>query len=173
MGNPKGIKRDTHAFSVLEQRRREGAALLRKGMKQAEVARQLKVSATSVSRWARALKQDGLRGLRSAGRAGRKPRLSNPQKARVRRVLMAGPEAHGYDTSLWTLPRITRVIQEVCGVSYHPAHVSKLLSGLGWSCQRPSKKAMERDEEAIRRWKRYTWPALKKKPAANAEPSYS
>lgn len=173
MGNPKGIKRDDRAFSALEQRRREGAALLRKGKKQSEVARLLKVSETSVSRWARVLKQEGIRGLRSAGRAGRKARLSQPQKERLRRVLVEGPEARGYDTSLWTLPRITRVIQEVCGVSYHPAHVSKLLSSLGWSCQRPSKKAMERDEEAIRRWKQYTWPALKKKPAANAEPSYS
>jgi len=173
MGNTKGIKRDARFLSVLEQRRRDAAKLLRQGVKQAAVARQLRVSETSVSRWARTLKQAGLRGLRSAGRTGRKSRLSTSQKEHLRRVLLEGPEAHGYNNGLWTLPRIASTIQDICGVSYHPGHVSKILGVLGWSCQRPARKARERDEEAIRRWKRYTWPALKKKPSGSGGPSSS
>jgi transposase len=167
MGNPKGMKRDGSALRTLEQRRKDAAVLLRKGRSQAEVARLVGVSEMSVSRWARVLKGTGLAGLRSAGRTGRRPRLDEGQRAKIQRVLLEGPEAHGYNSGLWTLPRIADAIGKTCGVTYHPGHVWRLLRALGWSCQRPSGKAMERDEEAIRRWKRYKWPALKKKPSEN------
>jgi transposase len=171
MGNPKGMKRDGGAMRALELRRKDAAVLLRKGRSQADVARELGVSEMSVSRWARALNGNGLAGLRSAGRTGRRPRLDGKQQARIKRVLLEGPEAHGYNNCLWTLPRISDAIRQTCGVTYHPGHVWRLLRGLGWSCQRPSGKAVERDEEAIRRWKRYKWPALKKKPSESTEPS--
>ena len=171
MGNQKGMKRDGGAMRALEQRRKDAAVLLRKGLNQAEVARRLGVSEMSVSRWAVLLKKEGLTGLRSAGRTGRKPRLNERQCVKIKRALLEGPEAHGYSNCLWTLPRVAAVIRDTCGVEYHPGHVWKVLRNLGWSCQRPSRKAMERDEEAIRRWKRYAWPALKKKPSASAVPS--
>jgi transposase len=170
MGNPKGVRRDRDALSALEQRRRTAAALLRKGWKQADVARHLEVSEMSVSRWAKALEEKGVRALRSAGRTGRRPRLDQRQRQRIRRVLLEGAEAHGYVTGLWTLPRVAEVIERECGVRYHPGHVWRLLRDLGWSCQRPAGKALERDEQAIRQWKRYRWPALKKKPSERAEP---
>ena len=171
MGNPKGVKRDRNALSALEQRRRTAAALLRKGCTQADVARHLEVSEMSVSRWAKTLEKNGLRGLRSAGRTGRHNRLDDRQRKRVERILQEGPQAHGYETGLWTLPRVAEIIEKECGVRYHPGHVWRVLRELGWSCQRPVGKAMERDEEAIRRWKRYQWPALKKKPAGKRERS--
>ena len=158
-------------MSALEQRRRDAATLLRRGRSQADVARRLGVSEMSVSRWARALTTGGLRKLHGAGRLGRRPRLADRQKDAIRRVLQEGPQAHGFHNGLWTLPRVATVIQQVCDVTYHPSHVSRVLRALGWSCQRPAGKAMERDEEAIRRWKRHTWPALKKKPSGNTEPS--
>lgn len=173
MGNPKGMKRDGSAMRALEQRRKDAAVLLRKGRSQAEVARQVGASEMSVSRWAQALKRQGIAGLRSAGRTGRRPRLDEKQRNRIRRVLLEGPEAHGYSNCLWTLPRVADAIRDTCGISYHPGHVWRVLRHLGWSCQRPSKKAVERDEEAIRRWKRYKWPALKKKPSGKAERSSS
>ncbi len=154
MGNIKGLKRDGSAMCALEQRRKDAAVLLRKGLNQADVARQIGVSEMSVSRWAQTLKRNGLIGLRSAGRTGRKPRLDDRQKNQIRRVLLEGPEAHGYNNCLWTLPRVADVIRDTCGVVYHPGHVWRLLRNLGWSCQRPSGKAVERDDEAIKRWKR-------------------
>lgn len=160
-------------MSVLEQRRRDAAELLRKGRSQAEVARQIGVSEMSVSRWARALKAGGIRELHSAGRLGRRPRLGDRQKDQLKRVLLEGPEAHGFHNGLWTLPRVAKMIEQVCNVSYHPSHVSRVLHRLGWSCQRPAGKALERDEDAIQRWKRYTWPALKKKPSGSIAPSCS
>ena len=129
---------------------------------QAAVARQVGASEMSVSRWAQALKKHGITGLRSAGRTGRRPRLNEKQRARIRRVLLEGPEARGYSNCLWTLPRVADAIRDTCGITYHPGHVWRILRHLGWSCQRPSSKAVERDEEAIGRWKRYKWLVLNK-----------
>src|SRR5579863_3015194 len=161
MGNAAGVRRD---FSELERRRMEGAQLLRQGVPQAEVARQLGVHRQSISRWALQLEEKGLRGLKQAGRAGRKPELSEEDLVRIERQLKRGPKAFGYRTELWTAARVARLIEEECGVHYHPGHVWRLLRRMGWSCQRPSGRARERDEVAIAAWKQKKWPGIKKKP---------
>lgn len=161
MGNPAGVKRD---FDALEQRRLRAAKLLQKGFAQAEVARRVGVHRQSVSRWAEALQSHGTAALRQAGRAGRKPLLGNKDLDRLQQGLKSGPEALGYSTGLWTCARVADLIQRQTGVQYHPDHVSRLLGKLGWSCQRPVGRALERDEAAVRRWRRRDWPRIKKKP---------
>ena len=170
MGNPKGIRRD---FVALEQRRMKAAKLFDKGLSRAEVARQLGVSFESANRWHKTWVADGSSGLRKAGRAGRKPRLQPFQLLNLEAALERGPEALGYVTKLWTLPRVAELIKKQTGIKYHPAHVSRILGQLGWSCQKPARRALERDEKKIRHWKRYRWPAIKKKPASRAESSSS
>lgn len=135
---------------------------MEKGYNQSAVARWLGVHRQSVSRWAQQLAESGRAGLRQAGRAGRKPRLGPRDLARLERGLKQGPQALGYTTSLWTSRRVAHLIQVQCGVRYHPAHVWRILGQLGWSCQRPAGRARERDEAAIRGWKKQRWPALKK-----------
>jgi transposase len=142
----------------------QAAQLLRQGVSQAEVARQIGVHRQSVSRWAQQLEEQGLRGLKQAGRAGRKPGLSGEDLRRIERSLKRGPKAFGYATELWTAARVARLIEEECGLHYHPGHVWRLLRQMGWSCQRPSGRARERDEVAIAEWKRKKWPEIKKKP---------
>ncbi len=149
-------------FDALEARRLQAARLLRTGLSEAEVARQVGVHRQSVNRWARQLVIAGRTGLRKAGRAGRKPKLSAADLRKVERGLQRGPDALGFDTSLWTAWRVAVLIEETCGVKYHPGHVWRLLKQLGWSCQRPTGRALERDEAAIRHWKRVRWPAVKK-----------
>jgi transposase len=164
MGNRAGVRRD---FAALEQRRMQAAELLKQGLGQSEVARRLRVHRQSVIRWARQLALSGRRGLKQAGRAGRKPKLSPAQLRQLERALKRGPEAAGYANGLWTTGRVRRLIQEQCGVRYHEAHVWRLLRRLGWSCQRPTGKALERDEAAIQHWKKVEWPRLKQKPGGN------
>jgi transposase len=160
MGFPAGVGRD---FEALERRRMRAASLLAKGVSQSEVARRVGAHRQSVSKWAAELQSKGRAGLRKAGRAGRKPRLSAEQIKQVERGLKRGPQALGYETSLWTANRVVHLIEQECGVSYHPGHVWKILRRLGWSCQRPAGRALERDEKAIQRWKKERWPELKKK----------
>jgi len=74
--------------------------------------------------------------------------------------------AWGFSTELWTTQRIATVIRQEFGVRLHRAHVSRLLSRLGWSCQKPERRALERNEAAIAHWKRYRWTAIKKKRGA-------
>jgi transposase len=145
----------------------EAAELLTQGVGQSEAARRLGAHRQSVSRWARQLAQAGRRGLKQAGRAGRKPKLNPTQLQQLERALRRGPEAAGYANGLWTAGRVRRLIEQQWGVRYHEAHVWRILRRLGWSCQRPAGKALARDEEAIRHWKKVEWPRLKKKPAAN------
>ena len=170
MGNPRGVKRD---FIALERRRRQAARLLSQGVSQAEVARQVGAHRQSVSRWARELETKGLPGLKRAGRAGRKPRLDGDQVRQIEQVLKRGPGAFGYASELWTAKRVRNVIVEECGVKFSPRHVWWPLGQRGWSCPRPAGRARERNESAIRRWKRARWPELKKTPKNKAEPSSS
>jgi transposase len=170
MGNPAGVRRD---FTALERRRMEAAQLLKQGVSQSEVARRLGVHRQSVIRWARQFEQSGRMGLKKAGRAGRRPRLSGAQLKQIEQSLKRGPEAAGFAAGLWTGSRVRELIEEQCGVRYHEAHVWRILRQLGWSCQRPTGKALERDEQAIRYWKRVRWPRLKKKRSASGAPSSS
>jgi transposase len=167
MGNPAGVRRD---FVKLEQRRRQAAELLRQGVHPAEVARRVGAHRQSVGRWAKQLEQGGLRALQRARRAGRKAQLAPEQLRRIERGLKRGPEALGYTSGLWTSARVAHLIESECGVRYHPGHAWRILRQLGWSCQRPTGRARERDEAAIRRWKQERWPEIKKKRKKSAEP---
>lgn len=160
-------------FAGLEQRRKQAAKLFAKGKSQADVARELEVSRQSVSRWYADWQAKGTRGLASAGRAGRLPKLDAAQLGRVAQELARGAIAHGYPTELWTLSRVGEVIEATTGVSYHPGHVWKVLHQMGWSRQRPARRAAERDDAAIERWVAEDWPRIKKTPAGEKPGSAS
>ena len=150
-------------FEGMEQRRKRAARMFARGVTQADVARELAVSRQSVSRWHAEWQSGGTRALKAAGRAGRMPRLTDTQLRRVDRALRRGPRAHGFATDLWTLDRVATVIEAETGVRYHPGHVWKLLRDkLGWSRQRPARRAIERDDEAIARWVAEEWPRIKR-----------
>jgi len=146
----------------LEQRRRRSARLLRAGVAQAEVARQVQVSRQSVMRWADTLERQGIKGLGRASRFGRPPRLSDAQLRELERHLKAGALAAGYATELWTLPRIGKLIEQHFGVRLVGSSVWRLLRRLGWSVQRPASRARQQDPQAVRTWKQKRWPQLKK-----------
>lgn len=149
------------------------ARLLEKGYSQSEVARRVGAHRQSVSQWAAELDAKGRAGLKRAGRAGRKPRLAAVALRKIEQGLKRGPEALGYTTSLWTSARVAHLIETECGVRYPPGHAWRILRQLGWSCQRPAGRALERDEKKIRRWKRQRWPEIKKKPKTSGARSFS
>jgi transposase len=161
----------THDHVQMEKSRQQAARLFSKGCPAPEVARRLGVARQVAYRWKDTWKKGGSSALASKGPAGPKPKLTAAQMQKVTQELLAGPAAHGYKTSLWTLPRVAGLIEDLTGVRYHPGHVWRLLGASGFSCQRPERRAIERDEKAIRRWQRVEWPALKKKPASKSEPS--
>lgn len=147
---------------VLEARRRWAVGLLAKGKTCPEVAELVECSLSSVKRWKAAWKKGGVDAVAAKAHPGRTPRLSRNQKRQLEKILLRGPLASGYTTDLWTCPRVAQVIRRRFGVKYHAAHVWRLLRSLNWSCQKPERRARERDEEAIRRWRKRDWPRIKK-----------
>ena len=132
------------------------------------------VSRQSVSRWYADWQAGGTRALKGAGRAGRMPRLTEAQLRPVDRALRRGPRAHGFATDLWTLARVAEVIEAETGVRYHPGHVWKVLRDkLGWSRQRPARRAVERNDEAVANWVAKEWPRIKRGPADGGRGSSS
>ena len=158
---PKGSAKE------LEVRRRIGGRLLQEGKGVREVARLVEASPSSVSRWKQALEEGGIEALRAKPHPGRPARLRPEQKKHLEQVLLAGAQAAGFATDLWTLERVAQVIERLFGVKYHPGHVWYILRDMGWSCQKPERRARERDEEAITRWRKRDWPRIKKRAVAN------
>jgi transposase len=150
-------------FQALESRRKQAARLFARGtLRLASVARQLKVSRQSISRWYQDWKKGGVRGLHAAGRAGRMPRLNARQLQKVEAALKKGALFHGFTADLWTLPRVATVIEQLTGVRYHPGHVWRVLGSMKWSSQKPSQQAKERNAEQVEYWKTVRWPEIKK-----------
>ena len=164
---------NTRDHAEMEKRRKKAGTLFNKGYSAPEVARRFGVARQVAYRWKSAWEQGGKSALASKGPAGRKPKLTGEQTQQVTEALLAGPAAQGYKTDLWTLPRVAALIEDLTGVRYHPGHVWRLMGASGFSCQRPERRAVERDEKAIRRWQRVGWPALKKKRASKDERSFS
>lgn len=159
-------KRRDHA--EMEKRRKKAGTLFSKGWSAPEVARHFGVARQVAYRWKGTWEEGGKPALASKGPAGPKPKLTPQQTQRVTEALLTGPAAQGYKTDLWTLPRVAALIKDLTGVCYHPGHVWRLMGASGFSCQRPERRAVERDEKAIRRWRRVEWPALKKSPPPKA-----
>src|SRR5262245_46278639 len=97
-------------YATEQNRRLEAGVLFAQGLRQAEVARRLGVSLQAASRWYSAWMTGGETALRSAGRTGRKRKLSKYDLRRLEHVLLAGPKASGYTTEIWTLARIATVV---------------------------------------------------------------
>jgi transposase len=153
---------------VLEARRRLAIRMLKAGQPQGVVAKLLDVHRGTLWRWRRAVEQGGATAVSARPHPGARPRLSLEQRAQLAELLTQDPTEHGWPTSLWTGRRVAELIRRQFAVRYHPVYVLRLLRTMGLSPQKPQLYARERDEVAIAHWRRYRWPALKKKPAGSA-----
>lgn len=147
----------------LQQRRLKAMELLQAGLSQAEVARQLGVTPGAVSQWKKKALQEGPQALLAKPQPHRPCKLTPSQCQQLLAMLREGPCRHGYPTHLWTLPRVTALIEKHFGVRYDPSGVWHLLRRLGWTCQKPQRRSRRRDQSAIDRWRSEDWPRLKKR----------
>lgn len=148
----------------LEQRRMQAVVLFQNGFQPVDVATKLKVDRRSARRWKAAYLKSGRKSLKAKPSLGRPPKLSAKRKSRLEELLLKGATSAGFFTDLWTCPRVAAVIEKEFRVSYHVDHIGRLLRSLGWTPQKPERRARERDEKAIKTCVRTTWPAIKKKP---------
>lgn len=155
----------------LEARRRQAVVFLQDGKSNTEVARLVGADLSSVKRWKRAVAAGGLTALAAKPNRGRSPKLSPAQRQELAGILRAGPLAAGFRTNLWTCRRVAEVIRQRFGVEHHPDHVGRILHALGFTQQKPQRRASQRDERAIERWRKRTWPRIKKRGASDKLPS--
>jgi len=148
------------------KRRVRAGHLLLAGKTPPEVARAVGAPRQTVYRWRDVLDAQGIDALRDMSKGGRPARIGAAELSRLYVALLEGPEMHGFTTPLWTLKRVRLWIERECGVRYSEVHVWRLLGQLGFSNQKPERRALERDAVAIEEWRKRTWPALKKTPDA-------
>lgn len=132
------------------------------GRTSGEIAEILKAPLSGVSGWLRRYESYGYEGLLEGQRSGRPPGLSPEQRTKLIDILDSGPIAYGFTSGVWTSPMVTRVIEEEFHRRYHAGHVRKILADIGFSVQRPKRVLARADPKAQNRWRRYTYPKLKK-----------
>jgi len=148
---------------TLEERRLSAAPLFRKGVSDSDIARRVGVTPQAVHRWHLLFERGGADALKKSSHTGRPPALTEPQKKKLAKLLLAGAVASGYPTDLWTTERVRGVVRRKFGMTYTTVGVWKLLHKMGFSWQRPKRRARERDEKVIATWLTDTWPNLKKR----------
>ena len=155
-------------LSEAAKKRLRAGRMLLAGKRPAEVAEAVGVARQTVYTCKGLLDEGGIDALRAVPERGRPAQLDAAQLASVRAAILQSPTTHGFGTELWTLKRVATVIERMHGVRFGPTQVWRILGSLGFSPQKPEKRAIERDEDTVRHWQCRTWPALKKKPSGKA-----
>lgn len=146
-----------------ERVRRRGFAMLAAGVPKVEIVRKLGVAYKTVWQWEGRLRRAGSDGWRDRKQPGRPMRLTRAQRRRLLKILVRGAVSYGFESDLWTLKRVARVIRREFNVRYNVTHVWRVLRDLGLTAQVPLKQALERDEEYIEKWLKERWPRLYRK----------
>ena len=149
---------------LIADRRRRALGLLDEGLSMNKVAQHIGCHTSSVMRWRDTRSKEGEEVFQVRFSPGRPPKLTVARKKRLSEILLEGAMANGYRTELWTTQRIAEVIEKSFGVRYHRDHIGRLLRQMGWSHQKPERRAVERNEEEIERWKREECPRIKRTP---------
>ena len=147
---------------VLLGRRRRAIDLIAEEISLNEVGRRIGCSPSSVMRWRDQWNARGEQGLMVGASPGRPPKMSQQQKNKLVRLLLRGPMAFGWHTDVWTTKRVAQVIHDTFAIEYHYTHVARILHALNWSPQKPERRAWERNEAGIQKWKATEWRRIKK-----------
>jgi transposase len=158
-------------YNWREARRLQAWHLKQKGWSQRQIAEALGVSEGAVSQWMKRASDGGAEALRHRPPPGAPSRLTDEQRVHLPMLLQPGPEAYGFRGQLWTRGRIAAVIRRTFGISYHLTQIGRLCKAIRWSLQKPARRARQRDEAAIARWRDETWPAIKGGPRRSSKRS--
>ena len=164
-GKLKRLKKESEEEGAYRVAKRIHSILLNaKGKTSGEIADLTSSPRSCVASWLRNYEEHGFDGLLEGHRSGRPALITDDQKKALSDIIDSGPVAYGFITGVWTSVMITQIIQDEFSIEYHPGHVRKLLDSLGFSVQRPKKVLAKADPALQHKWRRYTYPNIKKKP---------
>jgi transposase len=146
----------------LERRRLRAGVLFDKGMSQATIAKTCAVTRAAACQWYGEWKKKGQDGLISKGKTGADPKLDTIKRQALKQIILSGPKKAGYVTDFWTLARIKDVTKKKLKIDLGRGSVWRTMITLGFSVQKPIRRAKERNDKAIRDWKLNEFPKLKK-----------
>jgi transposase len=145
------MSRPVGTAEELERRGKQAVQAVTDGQSRTTVATVLGVHYKTVARWVREARQPG--GVTAKPRPAPIPGLSDANLRKLEGLLVKGAKAHGWHNHLWTAARVARLIEREFCIQYHPEHVRKILKRrLGWTSQKPKRKARERDDKEVARW---------------------
>jgi len=157
---------NTHKLSLSreqrEKRRLKAGKLFKKKLLNADVARKLEVTPAAVTQWRQIWEKNKQSGLLSKGKTGKPSKLGADKREEFKHIILRGPGAMGFETDLWTLPRLALTLKKTASVSFSHKHVWEIVRSLGFTPQKPQVLAKERNEKAIKDWKEKRLPGLKK-----------
>lgn len=146
----------------LEARRRRAIDLLDSGLTPTQVALAVGVARQTIQRWKAAVRDGGKNALKAIPQHINTCQLTDAQQKELGKIIQAGAAKAGFETDLWTTARLAQVIKDRFGIQYNSDHVGRMLHRLGFSCQKPMKRAREQDERQVKRWRKQDWPRIKK-----------
>jgi transposase len=134
------------------------------GLSSGDIAELLDAARSKVSQWLSDYERFGYEALLEGQRPGRPGQLTRQQQVQLEDIIDSGPQAWGFLSGVWSAPMVGRIISEEFGIGYTARHVRRLLHEWGFSVQRPRRKLMRANPREQNRWRRHTYPRLKKKP---------
>jgi transposase len=162
------LRKEAEGDGAYRVARRIHAVLLnRDGHASGDIAHILDAPRSKVSQWLRDYEEFGLEALLEGQRSGRPAQLSASQRRQLEDIIDSGPRAYGFLSGVWSAPMVGRIVTEEFGIDYTDRHVRRLLHEWGFSVQRPKRLLARADPIEQNRWRRYTYPNLKKKPRRN------
>ena len=142
------------------ERRKQGLEMHRAGISNNEIARKMHVQPQTVRKW---IREEAAGVSREYKRRGPAPLLTDKNIEKLKRELQRGAFAHGYAGDYWTLDRISQLIWQLFQKRYSASGTWRLMRRLGWSSQKPQRRSLQRDDEAVEAWTTQTWPKIKKR----------
>jgi len=118
-----------------------------RGMSCHEVARRLGCAPSSVIRWRQNFVEGGRDAIRAIPEEGKQhgAYLDDDDRAKLAALIVRGPRAAGFSTDLWSLSRIRILVEREFGVTYSVGHLHRIMASIGFSAQKPEKRAREQD----------------------------
>lgn len=145
---------------VLEYYRFRAIALWKEGKKVSDIAHFFGLHRVTVSYWIAAYKRGGKHALRSRKAPGPLFKLTQGDMKRIVSRLRQEATSCGFETPLWTTKRVAQIITKETKKQLDYSNVWRLLKRMGFTNQKPEKRAYEQDKKAVKKWLKEEWPKI-------------
>lgn len=136
--------------------------LVDQGVRVEDIVFGMRLNRSTVFGWVRKYRRGGLAVLKSTKAPGARPKLKQREIMKLVALLLKPAMDFGFESDLWTGPRVRVLIKREFGVKLHPKHMPRFLARLGLVQKTPERRALEQDHKAVVRWKRHLLPRIER-----------